>query len=310
MRCFVTGASGHLGVALTYELLRQGQEVAVLLRPSSSREALKEALPRLTVIEGDLARVDDLASALEAFKPEVTFHLAWFGVANRFKDDPRQITQNLQSSLRLMELCAAAGCQTWVGLGSQAEYGRVDGVLNEDLPALPETTYGVVKHAVGSVGEKLAAALEMRFIWVRLLATYGPHDDPDHLIPFVVRSLLEGKVPELTAGEQIWDYLYVEDAARALWCVAEQENARGIFNLGSGRGRTVASMVEYLRDQINPSLFSGLGRKPYAPQQIMRLEANIEHLKAVTGWQPTTTLEQGLARTVAWHRERQLGVGA
>ena len=62
MRCFVTGASGHLGVALTYELLRQGQEVAVLLRPSSSREALKEALPRLKVIEGDLARVDDLGN--------------------------------------------------------------------------------------------------------------------------------------------------------------------------------------------------------------------------------------------------------
>jgi UDP-glucose 4-epimerase len=310
MRCFVTGASGHLGVALTYELLRQGQEVAVLLRPSSLREALKEALPQLTVIEGDLTRVDDLFSALEAFKPNIAFHLAWFGVANRFKDDPRQINQNLQSSLRLMELCAAAGCHTWVGLGSQAEYGRVDGVLSEDLPALPETTYGVVKHAVGSVGEKLAAALEMRFVWLRLLATYGPHDDPDHLIPFVVRSMLEGKVPELTAGEQIWDYLYVEDAARALWCVAEQSNARGIFNLGSGQGRTVASIVEYLRGQIDPSLSTGLSRKPYAPQQIMHLQANIERLQAVTGWQPTTSLEEGLAKTVAWYREHLIGVGA
>lgn len=316
MRCFVTGASGHLGVALTHELLRQGQEVAIMLRPSSSREALHDVLARVRVIEGDLEQVDAMQVQLEDFRPEMVFHLAWFGVANRFKDDPRQMTVNLHSSLRLMELCAAAGCQTWVGLGSQAEYGRVDGVLLESLPARPETSYGVVKQAVGSVGGKLAAALDMRFVWLRLLATYGPFDDPDHLIPLVISSLLQGKSPELTLGEQIWDYLYVEDAARALWLVAQNPSAQGVFNLGSGEGRSVAFLVESLKNLISAKLSSGLGSKPYTAGQIMHLQANIDRLKAVTGWQPSVSLEEGLARTVAWHRgqselaERRIGVGA
>jgi UDP-glucose 4-epimerase len=305
MRVFVTGATGHLGSAVTREFVNAGHTVAVLLRPSSRPEALVELLPHLTVIEGDLQNVASVSPALLAFAPDVVVHLAWFGVSNRLQNDSRQVSVNLRGSLDLVELSAAAGARTFVGLGSQAEYGISDVILTEDLPLRPMTTYGAVKTAVGLVGEHLASSLGLRFVWLRLLATYGPFDDPLHLIPFVISQYLAGLVPELTAGEQLWDYLYVDDAARALVSVTHSERASGVFNLASGTSHTVASLVTHIRDLINPDLPLGLGAKPYAQNQVMRLQADISRLTAATGWMPTTPLQDGLVQTLAWHRKQQ-----
>ena len=304
MRVFVTGGTGHIGSAVVRELVRDGHAVAVLLRPTSQTSSLSGVLSQLTLIEGDLQNVQCLTPALRQFAPDVTLHLAWFGVTNNLQDDPRQISENLAGSLDLIELSAAVGAGTFVGLGSQAEYGRVDGVLTEDLPLRPLTTYGIVKTAVGSVGERLAVALGLRFVWLRLLATYGPFDDPQHLIPFVIDQYLTEQTPELTPGEQVWDYLYVDDAARAVMSVVLSKQASGVYNLASGTGQTVASIVTQIRDLVDPALPLGLGLRAYTANQIMHLQGDISRLSASTGWKPTTSFAAGLDETLAWHRNR------
>lgn len=299
-RCFVTGATGHLGIHLVKALLAEGHQVAILKRPESSFKGLEAVQDQLHVISGDLRDVQAFAADLEAFQPEVIFHLAWFGVGNAFRNDVRQIHDNLQGSLQLVDVGARAGCKVWIGLGSQAEYGRVNQKLTEDLPALPETTYGRVKHAVGNLTERLCEAYGMRFVWIRLVATFGPYDDPMHLLPFVMEQYLKGEVPSLTPGEQVWDYLYVDDAAQALVRLMESD-ATGIFNLASGEGRTVREMVETIHQKVGPHLESGLGRKPYAPDQLMYLQGDIQKLTAATGWTPTTSFEEGIERTLQWY---------
>ena len=99
---------------------------------------------------------------------------------------------------------------------SQAEYGPRQEVLKEELPLKPATVYAVAKVASAMITAKMSEIVGMRHTWVRLVAVYGPGDDPKHLIPFTIRTLLAGKKPALTKGEQRWDYLYVEDAARRL----------------------------------------------------------------------------------------------
>ncbi|MBB5375778.1 nucleoside-diphosphate-sugar epimerase [Deinococcus metalli] len=309
MRVFVTGATGHLGRAAVRAFVEAGCTTAVLVRPDRERGASLPEWPELTVIGGDLHDVAAFAPALHAFAPDVVVHLAWFGVGNGLHDDPRQVHQNLTGSLELLEASASAGARTFVGLGSQAEYGLPGGVLTEELLLEPITLYGAVKASVGLVGARLASSLGLRFVWLRLLATYGPFDDPRHLIPFVIDEYLAGRVPELTAGEQLWDYLYVDDAARALVRVAQSQRAQGIFNLASGTSRTVASVVTAIRDLIGPELPLGLGARPYASNQIMRLEADISRLSGATGWAPTTTLEAGLVQTLAWHRAQHSAAG-
>jgi len=304
MRCFVTGGTGLIGSHLVRLLLEQDCQVGILVRATSDPWRIQDVLDRLHVIRGDLAVIEQAGPAIQKFAPDVIFHLGWYGVGNRYRDDPAQVSQNLYGSLKLLQVAREAGCQCWVGLGSQAEYGRYDGILVEDLPTRPETMYGVVKLCVGLLSQKLCEAYGIRFVWLRLLAAYGPMDDPEHMIPYVILSLLRGRKPVLTPGEQRWDYLYVEDAARAIWQVVSHPRAQGIFNLGSGEAYTVRNIVERIRDLIDPGLPLGLGEVPYRPDQVMHLQADITKLQKMTCWKPRTSLDDGLRQTVEWYRKR------
>jgi len=304
MRCLVTGATGLIGSHLVRLLLENDAEVAVLMRSTSDPWRIKDVLHSLHAITGDLSTIEEAEAAIRKFSPEVVFHLGWYGVGSRYRNDPAQVTQNLYGSLKLLQLAHEAGCQRWVCLGSQAEYGPYDGVLTEDLPTRPVTLYGVVKLCVGLLSQKLCESYGMGFTWLRLLAVYGPMDDQEHLIPCVIVTLLRGQKPSLTAGEQRWDYLYVEDAARAIWQAATNPATQGIFNLGSGEAYTVRSIVERIRDMIDPGLPLGFGEVPYRPDQIMHLQADISRLQT-TGWLPQVRIDEGLRRTVAWFRENE-----
>ncbi|HKC65031.1 MAG TPA: NAD-dependent epimerase/dehydratase family protein [Pyrinomonadaceae bacterium] len=303
MRSLVTGASGHLGSYLVRRLLREGAEVFALVRPDSDLWRLADVLDRIEVIRADLSDVKRIQSSITEAKPEATFHLAWQGVTSGFKNDARQITLNVAGSLDLFEIIRTTGCKLWVGVGSQAEYGTHNEILTEETPVRPETAYGVAKLSLGLLTQKLCELSGIRFIWLRLLATYGPKDDERHLIPSVIRHLLAGESPQLTSGEQKWDYLYVADAADAIYRAAVRESAHGVFNLSSGEAHTVRKLVEQIRNIIDPSLPLGFGEIPTLADQIMHLQADISKLREATGWTPQTSLEEGLKRTIEWSRE-------
>ena len=114
--------------------------------------------------------------------------------------------------------------------------------------------------------------------------------------------MLHDQRPSLTLGEQLWDYLYVRDAAEAVYRLGTTPTAEGVFNLGSGQVHTIRHIVERIRDMIDPGLPLGFGEVPYRPDQVMHLQADIAKLTAATGWTPRTSLEDGLAATVQWHR--------
>lgn len=305
MRCLVTGASGHVGAFLTKGLLARGCEVAVLVRPQSDLWRIADVLGRVTVLHGALGDLEGARVGLKAWAPETVFHLAWSGVTGAFRDDPAQITRNVTGSLELFEAAREVGCRCWVGVGSQAEYGAVDGVLREDLTPRPVTAYGVAKLCLGMMTEKLCAMTDTRFVWLRLLAAYGPMDDSQHMIPSLIESLLAGERPALTWGRQRWDYLYVTDAVEAICRLALETQARGVFNLGSGEAQTIRALAEKMRDRIDASLPLGFGAVAYPSDQIMHLQADVSKLQTATGWRPRVTLDDGLQLTIDWHRARQ-----
>ena len=304
MRCLITGASGFLGSHLARKLVKQGWSVWGLVRPQSNLWRLSEILDRISILRSDLTDLTPVARAIQAIEPEVVFHLAWQGVTGDARNAPAQVTTNVVGSLALFQLVQSAGCRTWVGVGSQAEYGPYAGVLTEDLPTLPITTYGVAKLCVGLLTRKLCDISDIRYVWMRLLAAYGPQDDEQHLIPMVIRQLLSRQRPALTPAEQRWDYLYVDDAAQALYQVALCDSAHGVFNLGSGEAYPVRAIVERIRDLIDPTLSLGIGEVAYRSDQIMHLQADIGRIQKMVGWQPQTSLDEGLKETIGWSQKR------
>ena len=231
-------------------------------------------------------------------QPKVFIHCAWRGVLGGVRNEAYQISENVPLTIKAVELAHASGCRQWIGLGSQAEYGNLNRRLDESAPTTPTTAYGRAKLAAGIAALGLAETLGLRGAWLRVFSTYGPGDAPQWLIQHVVREFLAGRTPQLTRCEQLWDYLYVADAARAIVSVANGETT-GVFNLGSGRAVVLKELIETIRKIIGSTVEPDYGAVPYRPDQVMHLEADIGKLQAATGWFPTTSFEAGLRATVA-----------
>ncbi len=305
MNLLLTGSTGFLGAHLVRRLARESSvRLGLLIRPFSDRARLPHLPANAVMITGDLENLTDARDAIVAFRPDAVVHSAWFGVGNKQRNDPLQIDRNLVPTLDLLKIAAAAGAKHFIGVGSQAEYGPANQRISENHPTHPTTLYGATKLASCVLCERLSAELGLRFAWLRVFSTYGPMEDPGWLIPYLTQSLLRRERPSLTACEQLWDYVYGPDAADAIWDVTRTATATGVFNLGSGQAVLLRSIVEQIRDLVDRSLPLGIGEVPYRPDQVMHLEADVTRLRQATGWQPRTTLADGLSATVEYWRSR------
>jgi len=309
MRCLVTGASGHLGSYLTRLLATRGEDVTILVRPSSDLWRLDGALDGIRVIRARMEDLREAAGELRIAAPETVFHLGWSGVTADKRNHPDALIENVTGSLRLFQMVRQAGCGCFVGVGSQAEYGPQSSSISEEMTPTPDTLYGVAKLSVGQMLAALCAKSDIRFLWLRLFATYGPKDDPAHLIPSVIEKLLAGERSSLTAGEQVWDYMYVEDAAECLYRAACAPDAAGIYNLCSGYPETVHRIVERLRDMVDPSLPLGFGDIPYGPGAVMSVRGENAKIRNAIGFSPRTSLCSGLRKTLDWHIQPERNKG-
>jgi UDP-glucose 4-epimerase len=303
MRVLLTGASGFVGSHLLARFLRAGEHtVAIVLRPGRTPRRIQHLLGSVEVVAGNLAQPETLADQIHRFAPELVLHSAWAAPSTKNRNSAEH-ADHVSHTVALVKLAHAAGAKHFIGLGSQAEYGAAADKADEAQPAQPTTLYGTAKLCAGLLAGKLCATLGIRFTWLRLFAAYGPGEDAGWLIPAMCLAFLSGQRPATTRGEQVWDYLYVEDAAEAVHRVALVPSATGIFNLGSGRGHTVRDVIERVRDLVDPQAPIGFGELDYAPDQVMHMEAKIDRLLLATGWRPETDLQTGLRRTVDWLRQ-------
>lgn len=300
-RVLVTGGAGFVGARVVRRLLDQGATVALILRETSITRRLHDVLDDCTVIHGDLTELATLREPLQKFAPDGVIHMAWQGVKGSERNDPMQLI-NVSTSIDLFQLTGALGCKSFVGLGSQAEYGPLSGRIDEHAPTQPTTLYGATKLATCCVLERAASTAGRPFAWLRLFSSYGPDDDPSWLMSYLIRTLLVRERPKLTKAEQIWDYVHVDDVADAIVGVLN-ERAVGVFNLGSGQACRLHDIVTKIRDMIDPSLDLGFGEVSYRTDQVMHLEADVTALMSAVNWRPKITLESGLADLVRWHRQ-------
>lgn len=297
----ITGASGPLGIMLLKECIKRGVKALAVVRPDSKNKKNLPVHPLVRVVECDISAVDKLPEQLNE-TIDTCFHLAWTNTGDEGRNNPILQEQNINYTLKTAVCAKQMGCKVFMGAGSQAEYGPINCIANEDSAEKPDTLYGIAKLAAGRLVMEYCKQNNIRCNWVRIFGVYGPYENDYIFTAYMIKTLLSGEVPILTPCEQIWDYLYCEDAIRALWLIAERAERSGIYCLGSGCARQLKEYVYILRDQINPQLRVKIGEKPYGEHQTMHLEADISKLTSDTGFVPQYTFEDGIANTIAWYK--------
>lgn len=300
-RAVISGATGAIGMALIQKLIEEGTEILVLCRKGSERSGRLPGHPLVTVCNVDLEEYGGLRNETDK-SWDIFYHLAWSGTIGTARNDTDLQMKNVSYTLDAVRLAKRFGCHTFIGAGSQAEYGRWEGALNEKTPAFPENGYGIAKLCAGQMSRLLCSQLELRHIWVRILSVYGPCDGKQSMIMSAIRKLIDGERPVFTPGEQKWDYLYAADAAKALFLLGEKGIDRKVYCLGSGEAKPLREYIIQLRDAVNPEAPIGLGDIPYSAGQVMYLCADLEDLQKDTGFTTDYSFERGIRETVQYVR--------
>lgn len=301
-KIILTGATGCVGVNFLKYLSERGIETTALVRPNSLRAETVRGIKNIKIIECDLSLLSVFESK-ERF--DVFYHFGWEYTGKEFRNDSYRQNNNIAYTLDAVKLAANLGCKIFIGAGSQAEYGRVQDTITPETPTNPDNTYGAAKLCAYKLSQIYANTLGMKHIWARIFSAYGPYDSPETLISKAITMILRHESPALTNGEQQWDYLYAEDLARALYLLGENGAANTVYCIGSGKTRSIRDYMNILRDGIDPSVPLGFGKVPYSENQVMYLCADIDKLTKDTGFLPEVSFEEGIKRTIEWHRHRQ-----
>lgn len=303
-KVIITGPTGAVGVSLIQELIAHNIAVTAVCRPASKRLG---SIPRHLLVEIVECGVDQLLTLQDRLPHDYDafYHFAWDGTYGDSRQDLYLQARNILYTLDAVHLAHALGCSVFVGAGSQSEFGHVEGVLHPNMPCAPDNGYGIAKLDAGRMSRLECRKLGIRHEWCRIVSLYGPFDGQYTMVMSGIYKMLKGERPQYTKGDQVWDYIYSKDAARAFRLVAEKGKDGSIYCFGTGKTRLLRDYILAIRDAVNPELEVGLGELPYYPNQVMHLEADISNLTADTGFVPAYTFEEGIRETVAWAREQR-----
>ncbi len=292
-RAIITGATGVVGMALIKELIKNNVEMLVLCREGSPKNGRIPVHPLITKKYCSLNELYGLQNDTGK-EYDVFYHFAWAATAGPDRNNMYAHADNIKYALDAVSAAKRFGCRMFIGAGSQAEYGRHEGILKPETPCFPENGYGMAKLCAGQMTREYAHQLRIKHIWTRILSVYGPNDGKNTMVTSLIKKLKNRETPALTKGEQMWDYLYSEDAARAYRLLGEKGICGKTYVIGSGEARPLKEYMETIRDIVYPDARLEFGEIPYSEKQVMYICADISELKKDIGWEPTTDFSEGI----------------
>ena len=307
MKIVATGATSFVGSGAVKALLERGHKVYAVLRKGSSkadRLLINGAMPEnLVILEEDLGSLERLAEQIP--EPcDVFLHMGWKGAGSDSRSAAAIQKENAKDSLNAVQAAKALGCRRFVFTGSQAEYGVHDALMNEETGCRPTSPYGEAKLKVRIEAEALCRKLSMDYGHARIFSTYGIGDHPWSLLSTCVNTFLSGGVMEMGACTQDWNFMYIDDAGRAVAMLCEYQKSlmeQGcVYNLGGPMDETgpLKHFVETVYELCGRKGSCVYGvRKPNA-EGVVNLIPDLTKMKRVIGWEPRVRFRDGMARVI------------
>jgi dTDP-6-deoxy-L-talose 4-dehydrogenase (NAD+) len=201
-------------------------------------------------------------------KPDVLMHLAWGGLPNY--SSKHHLEQELPAHRSFLDGLLGAGLGGVAVTGTCLEYGMQSGALREEMPTAPVTAYGMAKDALRAHLEQLQESLPFNLTWARLFYLHGEGQAPGSLLPQLEAAVRRGDAAfNMSGGEQLRDYLPVDEAAGYLVRLALNDRDNGVVNVCSGRPVSVRQLVEGVVARHSSSIKLNLGSVPYPDYEPM-----------------------------------------
>lgn len=295
----LTGATGFIGQFAVRPLLAKNYIVhAVTSKPTNFETAENLFWHRTNLLDAD-----ETTSLIKTVRPTHLLHFAWYLEHGKVWNAVENLDW-LPASIHLARQFVENGGERLVVSGTCAEYDwTVDGVYSEESTRLrPQNLYGASKHALNLTLENFAKVANLSYAWGRIFYLFGANESPKRLVPSVINALLKNELAETSHGNQIRDFLNVEDVAEAFVALLESD-VFGSVNIASGKGVKIADVVRKIADIAGRPDLLRIGALPASKNEPLEMVADTTRLRQEVGWRKDFDLEKSLTETYQWRKK-------
>ncbi len=300
MDVIITGGTSFIGRAVIRLLLEQGDRVWAAVRPGSSNRGKLPVHRNLHTVEVGMEEISRLPLLLPEKEWDAFLHMAWDGVGSAGRSDPEIQEKNIRCSMETVRAAAALGCRRFLFSGSQAEYGICRELTDEDHPCRPVSQYGRAKLEFGRRAAAFCRECSMEYVHARIYSVYGPGDHPWSLVNSCLRTFSSGGRMDLGECTQKWNFLYIDDMARAMTELLKSPKLEsGIYNVAGEDTRVLREFVEEMHACCGKKGSYEYGKRPPNAEGPASLLPDVRKLEKAVGWKPEVPFQEGIRRTMA-----------
>lgn len=296
----VTGASGYIGTRLVRELLARGYRIIAFdMRFSAS--FTEEFGSSVKYVEGDILDEDMLFNIFESEAVGYIYHMAGLkNRTNKVEEFSLLNKVNYGGTLSVMSAALKYGkIKHIVLMGTTEEYGSAIAPFTEETQERPNSAYGLSKLSATKLARLFYTQYKVPVTVLRPSITYGPGQGVEMFLSAMIDTLAKGQHFKMSPGEQVRDFLYIDDLVEAIIACCEEPKLEGeIVNVASGVSLQLKQVAEHVARMLDKEDLLEIGAIPYRGFEIMNYSINIEKILKLSSWRPITSFEDGLRITI------------
>ncbi|MBR3622272.1 MAG: NAD(P)-dependent oxidoreductase [Selenomonadaceae bacterium] len=259
----LTGATGFVGRHLLKTLVRHGIKVTAVVRNEDKQSVIAKIYPDVLTVVCPLEEICNLPEVIGTAKPDTVFyHLAWDGTAGETRSDYKLQLRNVEYTVDSLKAAIAMHCEGYVGAGSLMEYESTAAVYDGDNHPRKANIYSTAKLTAHYMSKILSANEKIRYVWPYITNAYGEDELSPRFLNTTVRKIMAGEEMRFSAATQLYDFVYIDDVAKAFYRSGEKGINGRAYCVGSGYVKPLKEFIIEIRDIIRPDYRLFFGNSP------------------------------------------------
>ena len=297
-KAIVSGANGFVGSALVKELINNGIEVIAL-----DMEGHNDNIPQtelVTFYPFSLSEVFKIKESLYDVNADVFFHFAWAGSAGAARADVELQLNNAKWTVDCLRLAKEIGCQRFVNAGSIMELETIKAAFYKGNKPGLGYVYGSGKLVAHTMCKSVAADIGIDLIWAMITNAYGVGEKSPRMVNTTIQKCIQGISPQFTAGTQNYDFVYIDDVARAFRLIGEKGHPFAEYIIGSSNAKPLKQFLLEMKEAIAPELEFIFGDVPFTGINQPLEDFDCTSTEQDTGFRAQVGFGEGCKRTRDW----------